>query len=175
MTASRADRVVDTIVGIATPPGTGAIGVIRVSGPLAVSMCSRLTQLASRRGLDKSDERVLHRSTVVDPRSGAELDTALVARMSAPHSYTGEDVVELSCHGNPVLLGHIVELLVGGGARLAEPGEFTRRAYTNGRMDLLQVEAVAELIGARTERAVHLAARHLQGSLSNEISSCRER
>jgi len=172
---SGADGVVDTIVGIATPPGTGAIGVIRVSGPLAVSLCSRLVQLASPGGLDACKERVLHRGAVIDPCSGDELDTALIVRMSAPRSYTGEDVVELSCHGNPVLLAHVVELLVRGGARLAEPGEFTRRAYTSGRMDLLQVEAVAELIGARTERAVRLAARHVRGSLSRDIASCRER
>lgn len=99
---------------------------------------------------------------------------ALVVVMPGPSSYTGEDVVELSCHGNPVLLDTVVNLLVGAGARLAEPGEFTRRAYLLGRLDLLQVEAVAELIGARTERAIRLAARQLSGALSDEITRCRE-
>jgi len=112
---------------------------------------------------------------VIDPLTDVELDVALVAKMPGPGSYTGEDVVELSCHGNPVLLGEIVRLLVASGARLAEPGEFTRRAYLNGRLDLVQVEAVAELIGARTERAVRLAARQLRGVLSGEVTTLRDR
>jgi tRNA modification GTPase len=165
----------DTIVGIATPPGTGAIGVIRVSGGSAVPITARLLRLGSAGGLETCTPRTLHLGTVVDPLTGAELDMALVAKMPGPASYTGEDVVEISCHGNPVLLGQIVRILTTSGARLAEPGEFTRRAYLNGRMDLLQVEAVAELIGARTERAVHLAARQINGSLSQEIRAFRER
>ena len=100
---------------------------------------------------------------VVDPQTGAQLDEALVAFMPGPDSYTGEDVVELSCHGSPVLLAEIVSKLVAGRARLAAPGEFTRRAYLNGRLDLIQAEAVALLIGARTERAARLAARQVDG------------
>jgi tRNA modification GTPase len=119
--------------------------------------------------------RSLHLASVIDPVTGVEMDTALVARMPGPSSYTGEEVVEISCHGNPVLLGAVVRHLVGSGARLAEPGEFTRRAYLNGRIDLLQVEAVGGLIGARTERAIQLAARQLRGVLSGEIGSLRER
>jgi tRNA modification GTPase len=165
----------DTIVAIATPPGAGAIGVVRVSGARAVPLVSTLVRLGTPGGLEAAQPRVLHRAVLRDPLTDAELDIALVARMPGPASYTGEDVVELSCHGNPVLLGEVVRLLVASGARLADPGEFTRRAYLNGRLDLVQVEAVAELIGARTERAVRLAARQLRGALSGEVTTVHER
>ena len=174
MTRGGEGRAADTIVGIATPPGTGAIGLIRVSGPQAVRVVSRVVRLRVPGGLEACTPRVLYRTIVIDPLTDADIDMALVAKMPGPGSYTGDDVVELSCHGNPILLGQIVSVLMGGGARLAEPGEFTRRAYLNGRMDLLQVEAVAELIGARTERAVRLAARQLGGGLSNQITTIRE-
>jgi tRNA modification GTPase len=164
----------DTIVGIATPPGTSAIGVIRVSGARAVPIASRLIRFGPGRGLEGCTPRSLCLGTIIEPQTGDTIDRALIARMPAPSSYTGDDVVEISCHGNEVLLREVVRLLVAGGARLAEPGEFTRRAYLNGRMDLLQVEAVAELIGARTERAIHLAARQLRGGLLDAISGVRE-
>jgi tRNA modification GTPase len=172
---SRRDLAGDTIVGIATPAGTGAIGVIRVSGPRAVPIASGLIRLARLETLEACKPRVLHLASLVDPSTEAVIDSALVARMPGPASYTGEDVVEMSCHGNPVILASVVRHLITGGARLAEPGEFTRRAFLSGRMDLLQVEAVAELIGARTERAVELAARQLRGALSGEIHGLRER
>jgi tRNA modification GTPase len=164
----------DTIVAIATPPGVGAIGVVRISGPAAVRIASRVTRLPESRELASSIPRLMHRAHLIDPDTGEELDIALVVRMPAPHSYTGEDVIELSCHGNPLLLGQIVTLMLGQGARLAEPGEFTKRAFLNGRLDLLQAEAVAALIEARTDRAVRLAARQLSGSLSEDVSRLRE-
>ncbi len=164
----------DTIVAVATPPGTGAIGVIRISGSRAVSLASTLARLTRPGGVEAAPPRTVHQAVLIDPLTGEEMDVALVVKMPGPRSYTGEDVVELSCHGNPALLGGIVRLLVVGGARLAEPGEFTRRAYENGRLGLLQVEAVAELIAARTERAVRLAARQLRGGLSSEIGRIRE-
>jgi tRNA modification GTPase len=165
----------DTIVAIATPPGTGAIGVIRISGPAAVSAASTVLRLDRAQTLEAATPRVLHRAMVIDQASGEVLDVALVVKMPGPRSYTGEDVVEISCHGNPVLLGEVVRRLLIEGVRLAEPGEFTQRAYLNGRLDLLQAEAVAALIGARTERAVRLAARQLRGPLSEEIAVIRER
>jgi tRNA modification GTPase len=165
----------DTIVGIATPPGTGAVGMIRVSGPGAIAITSRLIRLRGGKRLESCSPRSLNLASIVDHATGDEMDIALVATMPAPSSYTGDDVVEISCHGNPVLLGVVVQQLVVCGARLAEPGEFTRRAYLNGRMDLLQVEAIAELISARSERAIHLAARQLRGVLSGEIRRLRER
>jgi tRNA modification GTPase len=172
--ARGAPSLSDTILGIATPTGTAAIGVIRISGPHAIPIVSKIVR-PSRGSLEACEPRRVCRAPVFDPASGEQLDVALVVVMPGPASYTGDDVVELSCHGNPVLLEAIANLLILGGARLAQPGEFTRRAYLCGRLDLLQVEAVAELIGARTERAVRLAARQLAGGLSNEISRCRER
>jgi len=164
----------DTIVAIGTPPGTGAIGVIRISGPRAVPLASAMVHLSRPDGLEAVPARTVHRASIIDPQTGEELDVALVVKMMAPQSYTGEDVVELSCHGNAPLLGEVTRLLLLGGARLAEPGEFTRRAYLHGRLDLLQAEAVAELIGARTERAVRLAARQLRGGLAGVIGKIRE-
>ena len=164
----------DTIVAIATPPGVGAIGVIRVSGPQAIDRAAALLRLAQARDLRSARPRTLYRARVVEPGTGSEIDEALIAVMPGPRSYTGEDVVEISGHGSPVTLGEIVRILVAGGARLAEPGEFTRRAYLNGRLDLVQAEAVALLIGARTERAGRLAARQIAGALSAELNAVRE-
>jgi tRNA modification GTPase len=168
----------DTIVGIATPPGTSALGLIRVSGAEAIAVASavvRLRESSGPHGLAVWAPRTLRLATIVDPNTDVELDTALVAIMPGPGSYTGEDVVEISCHGNPVLLGEVMRHLASSGARLAEPGEFTRRAYLNGRIDLVQAEAVAELIRARTARAVQLAARQVRGMLSIEINALRDR
>ena len=164
----------DTIVAVATPAGTGAIGVVRLSGPRAVEITSGVVRLTAFDGLRSTAPRRVYKAAVVDPGSGALLDEALVVRMEGPRSYSGEDVVELSCHGNPVLLCQIVRFLLDGGARLAEPGEFTRRAFLSGRLDLLQVEAVAQLIGARTDRAVRLAASQLRGGLSSRIQALYE-
>jgi tRNA modification GTPase len=174
VSASGAPSLSDTILGIATPAGTAAIGVIRISGPHAIPIVSKIVRPSSG-SLEACEPRRLYRAPVVDQQTGEQLDVALVVVMPGPASYTGDDVVELSCHGNPVLLEAIVNLLVVGGARLAAPGEFTRRAYLRGRLDLLQVEGVAELIGARTERAIRLAARQLTGGLSDEVGRCRER
>ncbi len=165
----------DTIVAIASPPGAGAVGMVRVSGPDAVALVDALARLAGGRRLGDAPARSLRRATVLDPASGTIVDEALVVRMPAPRSYTGDDVVEISCHGNPLILARVVSLLVARGARLAAPGEFTRRAYVNGRMDLLQAEAVAEVIAARSERAVELAAHELRGGLSRDLAEVRER
>jgi len=170
--ARRGDR--DTIVAIATPPGAGAIGVIRVSGPSARECVLPLLRPVGVREIGAARPRALHRMRVVDPQTGAQLDDALMVFMPGPNSYTGEDVIELSCHGSPVMLAEIVGKLVGGPARLAEPGEFTRRAYLNGRLDLVQAEAVALLIGARTERAARLAVRQVDGVLSREVRVLRD-
>jgi tRNA modification GTPase len=152
--------------------GASAIGLVRVSGPEAVATVAGILKASS--ALDAFPSHALRRVTVVDPHTGARLDEALCAVMRAPRSYTGEDVVELSCHGSPALLSLVVRRLVAAGARLAEPGEFTRRAFLNGRLDLAQAEAVALMIGARTERALALAARALAGGLSAEVRALRE-
>jgi tRNA modification GTPase len=165
----------DTIVAIATPPGTGALGVIRMSGRDAIPIASTIVRLKGDGLLAIARPRTAHVATLVDPATAEPLDEGVVVAMVAPHSYTGEDTVELSCHGNPVLLAEIVRQLVGHGARLAEPGEFTRRAFLNGRLGLPEAEAVADLIAARTTRAVQLAMRQLRGKLGDEIAALRSR
>jgi tRNA modification GTPase len=163
----------DTIVAIATAMGQAALGVVRISGAGAIAAAAPL--VAGPRPLGDLPSHRLRRVVLVDPRTGDPLDDALCAVMRAPHSYTGEDVVELSCHGSPALLQLVTRLVVNCGARLAEPGEFTRRGFLNGRMDLAEAEAVALLIGARTERAVTLAARALNGGLSRVLCDVRDR
>src|SRR5262245_32782477 len=153
--------------------GESAIGIIRVSGADSVAIVAPLLDAAAP--LASFPPHALRRVRVVDPKSRARVDTALCVVMRAPRSYTGEDVVELSCHGSPVLLRMILLWLVAGGARLAAPGEFTRRAFLNGRLDLAQAEAVALMIGARTDRAVALAARALAGGLSERVRSLQAR
>jgi tRNA modification GTPase len=153
--------------------GESAVGIIRVSGAEAIAIVAPLLDAASP--LASFPSHTLRRVGVVDPKSGARVDTALCAVMRAPHSYTGEDVVELSCHGSPALLRMILLWLVAGGARLAAPGEFTRRAFLNGRLELAQAEAVALLIGARTDRAVTLAARALAGGFADRVRGLQAR
>lgn len=165
-------RAGDTIVAVATAMGESAIGMIRVSGPGALATAGPLVRAAAP--LAKFPSHTLRRVSIVDPRTGEALDEALCSVMRGPRSYTGEDVVELSCHGSPALLHMVTGLLVDRGARLAEPGEFTRRAFLNGRLDLARAEAVALLIGARTERAVVLAARALAGGLGERARELRD-
>ena len=146
--------------------------MIRVSGPDAIAIVAPL--LRSAIPLAAFPSHALRRVGVVDAKSGERVDEALCAVMLAPRSYTGEDVVELSCHGSPALLRMVTQWIAGGGARLATPGEFTRRAFLNGRIDLAQAEAVALMIGARTERAVALAARALAGGLADRVRAVRD-
>ena len=152
--------------------GASAVGVVRLSGPRAIAVAGTL--IRGRTPLDALPSHTQRRVVIADPVSGERLDDALCAVMHAPRSYTGEDVVELSCHGSPALLRTVIERLCAQGARLASPGEFTRRAFVNGRMDLAQAEAVALLIGARTERAVMLAARGVAGELGHTLRALRE-
>ena len=145
--------------------------MIRVSGPDAIAIVAPL--LRSAVPLAEFSSHALRRVAIVDAKSGELADEALCTVMLAPKSYTGEDVVELSCHGSPALLGMVTRWIVAGGARLAAPGEFTRRAFLNGRIDLARAEAVALMIGARTDRAVALASRALAGGLAERIGAVR--
>ncbi len=157
----------DTIVAVATPIGHGGIGVVRLSGPDA-------TAIATGLALPSSPLEPRHATftriadTDLSPRTA--LDHVVMTWFEAPHSYTGDDVVEISAHGSPVLLGRIVELAMRGGARLAEPGEFTLRAYLNGRMDLVQAEAVADLVAAVTPLQARAAMDQLEGTLTESIT-----
>jgi tRNA modification GTPase len=146
--------------------------VVRVSGPDALIIAGTLVWKSSL--LEAQPSHTARRVQLVDDDSGNLIDDALCTVMRGPRSYTGEDVVELSCHGSPPLLAMVVERLRRAGARLAAPGEFTRRAFVNGRLDLGQAEAVALMIGARTERSVKLAARARLGDLGDRITALRE-
>ena len=139
---------IDTIAAISTPLARGAIGIVRMSGPTAYSIAKRV--FVPRRGRVEPFRAEL--GEVVDPESGEVIDIALLTYFKAPRSYTKEDVVEISAHGSPVVLREILSLLIREGARLAQPGEFTYRAFINGRLDLLQAEAVADLISATTKK-----------------------
>lgn len=161
----------DTIAAIATPPGPGGIGVIRVSGPAAEQIAARSFR---RTGRGPWQSHRLYHGRVVGP-DGQPLDDALAVLMRGPHSYTGEDVLELHCHGSPVLLQRVLRDLLQRGARPARAGEFTKRAFLNGRLDLAQAEAVAELVRARTGDGAQVAADQLFGRLSSHLAQLRER
>ncbi len=177
-------EVVETICAIATPPGEGGIGIVRVSGDKAVEVAARVVRLRSGQSLDGVEVRRLYRADLVSGevsagsqtvaghgdalRGSGVLDEALVVVMRGPHSYTGEDVVEIHCHGGPLVLHLLCESLVRAGARVAEPGEFTKRAFLNGRLDLTQAEAVLDTITAKTESSLRIAQEQLRGGLAAE-------
>lgn len=164
----------DTICAIATPPGEGGIGIIRISGEKAVEIASRVFAGAGGRTVRDFPTHTLHHGELRTPDGGTRIDEVLVAVMKAPRSYTCEDVVELQCHGGPLVLRLGLEALIRSGARLAEPGEFTKRAFLNGRLDLAQAEAVMDLISARSETGLRVALEQLRGSLSEELGRLRE-
>ncbi|HET6490764.1 MAG TPA: tRNA uridine-5-carboxymethylaminomethyl(34) synthesis GTPase MnmE [Syntrophales bacterium] len=161
----------DTITAIATPPGTGGIGIIRASGPEAERIGRALFK--PRKTLISFRSHQLYHGEIIDPATGRTLDEVLVAFLRAPHSFTGEDTLEIHCHGGPLILEEVLQAVLRAGARLAEPGEFTRRAFLNGRMDLSQAEAVQEIISARTRQGLDLAIGHLHGDLSRTIGELR--
>lgn len=152
----------DTIVAIATPPGRGGIGVVRLSGPESARIARTLS------GREAFEARHATLTTIAAP-DGSAIDRAVVTSFPAPHSYTGEDVIEISAHGSPVVLQAIVASAMAAGARLANPGEFTLRAYLHGRMDLVQAEAVAELIDAVTPLQARVALDQLEGTLTARL------
>jgi tRNA modification GTPase len=165
----------DTIVAIATPPGRGGIGVVRVSGPdaerVAGVLGGRAEPFEARRA---TLVRILGAAADEDLR-GAAIDQAIVTCFRAPHSYTGENVAEISAHGSPVLLQQIVAAAIRAGARLAQPGEFTLRAFLNGRLDLVQAEAVRDLVEAVTPAQARAAFDQLEGTLTREIEAIERR
>jgi tRNA modification GTPase len=155
----------DTIVAVATPPGRGGLGVVRLSGERAVEIACALIRLPK---LPLETQRATL-GVLCDPETDRSLDQVVVTCFRKPHSYTGEDVVEISCHGAPVILRYLVELCLARGARVAEPGEFTLRAFLNGRMDLTQAEAIRDLIEARTLYQARVAAQQMEGALSARL------
>ena len=163
-------RTPDTIVALSTPPGRSGIGVIRLSGPASLDYTRSLLRASD---FSPEPNRVALK-TLRDPESGEALDQSLVTYFKSPHSFTGEDVIELSCHGSPVLLLEVVDALLKLGARTADPGEFTLRALSNGRLSLNQAEAVRDLIDAQTSAAARQAARQLGGELSTRLQPFKD-
>ena len=161
----------DTITAIATPTGSGGIGIIRASGPDAERIGRVLFK--PRKTVDSFRSHQLYHGEIIDPATGRALDEVLVAFLRAPRSFTGEDTLEIHCHGGSLILEEVLQAVLRAGARLAEPGEFTRRAFLNGRLDLSQAEAVQEIISARTRQGLDLAIGHLHGDLSRTIGELR--
>jgi tRNA modification GTPase len=161
----------DTITAIATPSGAGAISVIRVSGSLSIEIVDKVFKGKTR--LIDSDSHTIHYGDIVD-EDGNLIDDVLVSVFRNPHSYTGEDSVEISTHGNPLISKKIIELLLKNNVRTAEPGEFTKRAYLNNRIDLAQAEAVADVISSRTDASLRGARNQLDGLLSQKVDEIRE-
>ena len=162
----------DTIAAIATPRGAGGLAVVRLSGPEAIAVAGRAW--VGRALLAGVPSHTLHHGWAVHPATGARLDEVVVGVFRAPRSYTCEDVVEFSCHGGELPASGVLDALLAGGARLARPGEFTLRAFLNGRLDLTQAEAVADLIGAQSDAARGQALAQLEGALSGRLAAIGE-
>ncbi len=161
----------DIITALATPPGEGAVSVIRLSGEGCALVADKIFR--GKILLSEAPANTIHYGKILD-KNNKIIDDVLVSVFKEPHSYTGEDSVEISTHGNPLIVEKILGELVFAGARLAEPGEFTKRAFLNGRIDLAQAEAVAEIISARTEASLRGARNQLNGALSKKVNSLRE-
>lgn len=161
----------DTIAAISTPQGEGGIGIVRISGGRAEAIGLRLFRF--RKG-EAFAGHFLHYGVVAEPNDGGVIDEAMAVLMRAPHSYTREDVLELHCHGGALVVERVLASALACGARLAEPGEFTRRAFVNGRIDLVQAEAVMDVIAAKTDASLALAQRQRAGALSTRIDAIRQ-
>ncbi len=160
----------DTIVAVSTPPGRGGLGVVRLSGERAIEIATALIRFAR---LPLESQRATL-GDFLEPASGRVLDRVVVTCFRRPHSYTAEDVVEISCHGAPVILAYLVERCLALGARAAEPGEFTMRAFLNGRIDLTQAEAIRDLIEARTLYQARVAAQQMEGTVSARLKPSKQ-
>jgi tRNA modification GTPase len=174
----------DTVAAVSTPPGEGGIGVIRISGPESLAVLERLFRAGTRDAAAfaaRNEEtpvsfqnRLMRYGHITDPVSGDVIDEVLAVFMKAPRTYTGEDVAEIHCHGSAVALRRVLSLALRGGARLAEAGEFTKRAFLNGRLDLAQAEAVIDMIQSKTDMTFDPAIRQLDGSISHEVKKLRD-
>jgi tRNA modification GTPase len=162
----------DSIVALATPSGAGAIAIIRISGEEAIAIGNSVFQSIKGKDLTKQKSHTLHLGHVIDHQK--TLDEVLVSIFKGPHSYTGENTVEISCHGSTYIQQQIIQLLLRKGCRMANPGEFTLRAFLNGKLDLSQAEAVADLISSDNEASHQIAMQQMRGGFSNEIAKLRE-
>lgn len=164
----------DTIAAISTPMGEGAIAIVRLSGDEAVQIADRVFRSPNGKTLAEAPSHTIHYGHLVDPTSGETVEEVMVSLMKAPKTFTREDVVEVNCHGGIVAVNRVLSLVLKEGARLAEPGEFTKRAFLNGRIDLSQSEAVMDLIRAKTDRAMNVALNQMEGKLSRLIGELRQ-
>ncbi|EDE9895197.1 tRNA uridine-5-carboxymethylaminomethyl(34) synthesis GTPase MnmE, partial [Listeria monocytogenes] len=160
----------DTIAAISTPPGEGAIAIIRLSGPEAIQIADRI--FYAKNSLSEAESHTIHYGHIKE--DGEVIEEVMVTVMRAPRTFTREDVVEINAHGGIVSVNRVLQLLLRNGANLAEPGEFTKRAFLNGRIDLSQAEAVMDLIRAKTDRAMGVAIRQMDGNLSRLIRNLRQ-
>jgi tRNA modification GTPase len=163
----------ETIAAIATPFGGGGIGIVRVSGSLAEIICRRIFR--SKKEHPGLTSHSFQYGEIVDPERGTPIDEVLLVLMKSPKTYTREDVAEIHCHGGYLILQKVLELVLRQGARMAQPGEFTKRAFLNGRIDLTQAEAVVDLINAKTTASLEIANQQLRGILYKEVMALRER
>ena len=161
----------ETIVALATPNGLGAISVIRISGLNAISITEKLFQPKGNKKLSNQKSHTVHLGHLI--RNGHELDEVLVTLFKGPHSYTGENTIEISCHGSTYIQQEIIDLFIENGIRVANPGEFTLRAFINGKMDLNQAEAVADLIASENEGSHKLAMEQMKNGFSNDLKKLR--
>ncbi|MEK6288219.1 MAG: tRNA uridine-5-carboxymethylaminomethyl(34) synthesis GTPase MnmE [Acidobacteriota bacterium] len=162
----------DTIAAISTPPGRGGIGMVRLSGPAALELATSILRIES--GAPLGTPNLAQFGRVVDPATGEIIDEGIVTYFKAPRSYTGEDVVEICCHGSPIILARVLQLAIDLGARIAEPGEFTFRAFFNKRIDLAQAQAVRDVINAQTWYQARVATKQLEGELSKRLTPLKD-
>jgi len=164
----------DTIAAISTPMGEGAIAIVRLSGDEAVTIADKIFKSPGGKSLTTKDSHTIHYGHLVDPKTNEVVEEVMLSLMRGPKTFTREDVVEINCHGGLVSVKRVLQLALTNGARLAEPGEFTKRAFLNGRIDLSQAEAVMDLIRAKTDRAMNVALGQMDGKLSRLIGDLRQ-
>ncbi|WP_339188265.1 tRNA uridine-5-carboxymethylaminomethyl(34) synthesis GTPase MnmE [Bacillus sp. FSL M8-0025] len=163
----------DTIAAISTPMGEGAIAIVRLSGPEAIQIADRIYKGPKGKTLSSVESHTIHYGHIVDRPSDRVVEEVMVSVLKAPRTFTREDVIEINCHGGIVTVNQVLQLALREGARLAEPGEFTKRAFLNGRIDLSQAEAVMDLIRAKTDRAMNVAMNQMEGRLSALVRRLR--
>jgi len=163
----------DTIAAISTPMGEGAIAIVRMSGPEALAIADKVYKGPRGKRLSSVDSHTINYGHIVDPETEKIVEEVMVSVLKAPKTFTREDIVEINCHGGIVTVNQVLQLVLREGARLAEPGEFTKRAFLNGRIDLSQAEAVMDLIRAKTDRAMNVAMNQMEGRLSSLIKRLR--
>ena len=164
----------DTIAAISTPPGEGGIGIVRISGDEAIEIADKLYSMG-KKSLADQDTHTIHYGKIVNPKTGDIVDEVMVSVMRSPKTYTREDVVEINSHGGILVVNKVLQVVLNNGARLAEPGEFTKRAFLNARIDLSQAEAVMDMIRAKTDRAMHVAVDQLDGQMARLIRDLRQK